>query len=120
MPNSLTQLIIIILITAVITLVIKNITKVPRPKNAVVKLVDYAFPSGHTSISFALATFYTYFIYNLSIDLISKLMLVAVLYAATIFIVYWRLQIRVHTPFQIFIGALLGSLVSMLVVLFVK
>lgn len=120
MPNSLSQLIIILVITSVITLVIKNITKVPRPKNAVIKLVDYAFPSGHTSISFALATFYTYFIYDLSIDVISKLMLISVLYTAAIFIVYWRLQIRVHTPFQIFIGALLGSLVSMIVILFVR
>lgn len=120
MPNSLLQLIIILLTTSIVTLVIKNITKVPRPQNAVVKLVDYAFPSGHTSISFALATFYTFFIYNMPIDLISKTMLIGVIYTATIFIVYWRLQIRVHTPFQIFIGALLGSLVSMIVVLFVR
>lgn len=114
------QLLIIIFITGLLTLLIKNITKIPRPKNALVRLMDYAFPSGHTSMSFALATFYTYFIYNLSIDFISKIMLVGAIYFATIFIVYWRLQIRVHTPFQIFIGALLGSLVSMMVVLFVK
>jgi membrane-associated phospholipid phosphatase len=120
MQNSLTQLLIILIITAVITLVIKNITKVPRPKNAVVKLVDYAFPSGHTSISFALATFYTFFIKDLSINLIDKIILILGIYTAVIFIVYWRLQIKVHTPFQIFIGALLGSLISMVVVLFVK
>jgi membrane-associated phospholipid phosphatase len=119
MPNSLTQLIIILVITALITLVIKNITKVPRPKNAVVKLCDYAFPSGHTSISFALATFYTFFINNLQISVIEKIILIGGMYTAVIFIVYWRLQIKVHTPFQIFIGALLGSLVSMIVVLFV-
>lgn len=118
--NYLTQLIIILIATSVLTLVVKNATKVPRPKNAMVKLVDYAFPSGHTSLSFALATFYTFFIYHLPIDFVSKIMLVCAIYAAAIFIVYWRLQIRVHTPFQIFIGALLGSLVSMLVILFVK
>ena len=113
------QLLIIIFITGLLTLLIKNITKVPRPKNALIRLMDYAFPSGHTSMSFALATFYTYFIYNLSIDFVSKIMLIGILYVATIFIVYWRLQISVHTPFQIFIGALLGSFVSMFVVLFV-
>ena len=116
MNESLLQLILIISFTAIITILIKNITKIPRPKNAFVKLCDYAFPSGHTSMSFALANFFTYFIFNLNIDLISKIMLASVIITGSFFIAYWRLQIKVHTPFQVFVGGLLGVLVAVLVI----
>ncbi|MFA7193396.1 MAG: phosphatase PAP2 family protein [Candidatus Paceibacterota bacterium] len=116
MSDPLTQLILIISITALLTILIKNITKIKRPKNALVKLCDYSFPSGHTSMSFALASFFTYFIFNLNIDLISKIMLVSVIISGAVAITFWRLQIRVHTPFQVFIGGLLGVLVAVLVI----
>lgn len=118
MENILSQLFIIIFTTSVLTLVIKNITKISRPENAVVKLCDYAFPSGHTSLSFAVATFYTYLILNLKIELIEKILLIAVIFTGVILIVYWRLQIGVHTFFQIFVGAGLGFLIA-LTVLFI-
>lgn len=107
----------VIIITLGITLVVKNTTKVPRPKNALVALRDYAFPSGHTSFSFAVAVFYTYFILNLNIEPIEKIMLVALIFAGVVSIIYWRLQIKVHTPLQILVGAILGSLVSLVVVI---
>ena len=109
------QLIIIVVATLVLTHSIKRITKISRPENSLVKLSDYAFPSGHTSMSFALATFYTFFILDLPIDFISKILLVGVLFAGVVSIVYWRLQIRVHTWFQILAGAILGIFISVLV-----
>ncbi len=116
MNTPLIQLILIISITALLTIFIKNITKIKRPKNALVKLCDYSFPSGHTSMSFALATFFTYFIFNLNIDLISKMMLISVIISGALAITYWRLQIKVHTPFQVFVGGLLGFFVSYVVI----
>ncbi len=116
MNNYLIQLILIISITSLLTIFIKNVTKIKRPKNALIKLCDYSFPSGHSSVSFAMATFYTYFIYNLQIDFASKIMLVAVIISGAFSIVYWRLQIKVHTPFQVFVGILLGSAISFAVI----
>ncbi|MCF7831658.1 MAG: phosphatase PAP2 family protein [Candidatus Pacebacteria bacterium] len=116
MQSLIVDISLIIVITLGITLILKNITRVPRPQNALVTLRDYAFPSGHTSFSFAVAIFYTYFILHLNIELIEKIMLVAVIFAGVISIIYWRLQIKVHTPLQILVGAILGTLVSLVVV----
>lgn len=117
MQSLIVDISLIIVITLGITLILKNTTKVPRPQNALVALRDYAFPSGHTSFSVAVAFFYTYFILNLNIEPIEKIMLIAVIFAGVISIIYWRLQIKVHTPLQILVGAILGSLVSLVVVI---
>ncbi len=120
MKPELIQLILIISITILLTILIKNLTKVPRPKEACVDLDDYSFPSGHTSMSFALATFFTHFISNLNIDSTSKYMLIGVIVAGAFFIAFWRLQIRVHTLVQVFAGAFLGIAVASVVVFVFK
>lgn len=116
----LAQLTLTLLITAFFTIFLKKLTKVPRRQDAVINLNDHAFPSGHTSMSFCLVTFYTFFILDLPIDLFSKIMLIGVLILAAIFIVYWRLQIKVHTPLQIFAGALIGIVVAICSVFLIK
>jgi membrane-associated phospholipid phosphatase len=117
MNNILSELILIIFTTYILTLVVKNITKIPRPQNAIIKLCDYAFPSGHTSLSFAVAAFYTELILNLKIELIEKILLIGVIFLGVILVVYWRLQIKVHTPFQIFAGAAFGFLIASVVMI---
>lgn len=49
-----------IVVTLIIITVLKKITKVSRPRNAKVHLKDYAFPSGHSGVSFAGATSFVF------------------------------------------------------------
>lgn len=101
--------------TSSVVVLLKQTLRIPRPKNALIKLSDNAFPSGHTSIAFALATFFILFVLNLNITNPERLLLMVGFVAAACAVAWWRLELRVHTIGQVGAGAIVGVLLALLV-----
>lgn len=94
---------------------LKLITKIPRPRGALVTAPFGSFPSGHTASVVFLATtapvVLATHIGEYSSTLHAVLWVVACIVAAS------RLILKVHTPLQVIVGALIGYLVPTLVLL---
>ncbi|HRY31195.1 MAG TPA: phosphatase PAP2 family protein [Candidatus Paceibacterota bacterium] len=96
------------LLTSILTLLIKDVTKISRPADALIGLNDYAFPSGHTAIGFFLLTFLANYIWRSNKSRLFKSTATLILTLAILAIVASRLILRVHTLTQILAGAVLG------------
>lgn len=105
------------LTSATVTFTLKNIVKRNRPfvkfKNSYYNkdnspTDEFSFPSGHSSLSFSIATL-------LTLRYLDKPLLITAsyLYAATI--AYGRVYLGVHYPSDVLSGALIGSLSSVLI-----
>jgi len=113
--ESVIELIVILIVTTVVVLGLKNRMKVARPANAKVSAKGYAFPSGHTAFSFALATFYAGLAMRLAIPFVETLLIILGVFTGAFFILAWRLQVRVHTVGQVVAGAGIGVVIALLV-----
>jgi len=113
--KSVIELVVILVTTTVVVLGLKNSMKVARPANAKVSVKGYAFPSGHTAFSFALATFYAGLVIRLSVPFIETLLLILGVFTGAVFILAWRLQVRVHTVGQVIAGAGIGIAIALFV-----
>jgi Membrane-associated phospholipid phosphatase len=96
-----------VLTSAIMTVVMKNIAKRPRPFVSypdIEKITSgggYSFPSGHTSGAFAFAT-------SLSIDC-PKWYVILPSYIWASSVAYSRMDLGVHYPSDILMGAIVGT-----------
>lgn len=102
-------------VTLLIVDIVKKITRVPRPVDALVQLSDYAFPSGHSAFAFTMATVVFLFLINSKISKPSKVVLSIGLFLVAGHTAYQRLLLQVHTLNQVIVGAILGIVVAMVV-----
>lgn len=102
------------ILTTSLVLLIKNITMISRPENAIIKLDDFAFPSGHSAMSFALIILFSYFILNENKNKKLNYFFIFILVICAIFISSTRLILNVHTITQSIAGALIGIIISIL------
>lgn len=117
--KELTQLKIFVLalfLTAVLTLLIKDLTKVERPANALIGLDSYAFPSGHTSITFFFLTFLINYILKSTRSRFAKIFSISIFSIIAISIPASRLILGIHTIFQIIAGAVLGTTITLWII----
>jgi membrane-associated phospholipid phosphatase len=117
--KELTQLKIFVLalfLTAVLTLLIKDLTKVERPANALIGLDSYAFPSGHTSIIFCFLTFLINYILKSARSRFAKIFSISIFSIIALSIPASRLILGIHTIFQIIAGAILGTAITLWII----
>ncbi len=117
--KELTQLKIFVLalfLTAVLTLLIKDLTKVERPANALIGLDSYAFPSGHTSITFFFLTFLINYILKSTRSRFAKIFSISIFLIIALSIPVSRLILGIHTIFQIIAGAILGTAITLWII----
>jgi undecaprenyl-diphosphatase len=103
--------------TAIIMLVLKVVIAAPRPftvlSNVHVLLPNergYSFPSGHASITFAIATVVYFYHKRLGIFL----------YLFSLLVALSRIYVGVHYPIDVLAGILLGLVIPILFHLFFK
>ena len=97
--------------TLLVNVVIKNIVHRPRPifpPNTSSCPTDFSFPSGHAATAFAAATVLTFF------DKKRRLFY----YTVAILISYSRIYLDCHYFFDVIIGAIIGYLISRLLLSF--
>ncbi len=107
--------------TFIVTFLLRRVIKRPRPKsesNYIPKLNRYSFPSIHTSTSFSFAIslgFLSFWLF----DEISLLMVIAFLFLLVLAMLIGisRIVVGVHYLSDIISGALLGSLITLLIFL---
>lgn len=100
---------------SVVVAVLKNIVKAPRPENATVFIKDPAFPSGHAAGSTYYAVSASIFFFNQTeVDVALFLSLFFILLAAIISVT--RVVLRVHTTFQVLVGAVIGIFTALIIV----
>lgn len=99
--------------TSGVVVFLKRVCKVARPPHALVTLSDYAFPSGHTSIAWALATFFILFVNGLPIMLAERMVLIFGFVLAASTVAWWRLELRVHTLGQVIAGGMIGVVLAL-------
>ena len=101
--------------TVAIVVLVKFGFNTARPEDATLKLSSYAFPSGHTAMG---AYFITTTLLTLwgvvSNNLYYFIAFVGV--SAALLVAASRVMLRVHTPFQVIAGALVGIGIPLLVV----
>lgn len=111
-----TQFILSIGVTFALTDFMKEYFMVERPADALVQLSDYAFPSGHSSVAFAIATFLIYKISKSKISRKLKIIYYVIIFLTAAAVAEYRLLIKVHTIDQVIVGALLGIVVTVLAI----
>ena len=100
--------------------VLKNIFKVPRPSNAYVIETGYAMPSGHASLGFFLAVFLIYYIVKKPGNSFRETIGWIILGAFAIIIAASRVFLNVHTINQVTIGAIIGTAIALLAILYTR
>jgi membrane-associated phospholipid phosphatase len=103
-------------LTAILTLLIKDLTKVERPVDALIGLDNYAFPSGHSSITFFFLTFLINYILKSSHGRLAKIFTISIFSIIVASIVASRIILGIHTYFQIIAGAVLGIAITILII----
>lgn len=93
---------------AVSTQLLKEFFMVARPENALVQAAGYAFPSGHAMGALYLALFAAYSVSSFTKPARYSVYLFAAAFALTIGAS--RLQLGVHTPFQVLGGYAVAAL----------
>jgi len=107
-----------VLLTVIITMaliyVLKNIFKIPRPfevlegvNQLIAENTGVSFPSGHSAFIMSLATS-VYFIH----PEYRKFLFVKVLFVFAFLVIYSRVFVGVHYPFDVAVGALIGTIVA--------
>jgi len=111
MKRNILQILLSGALTFILVDFLKNIFRVPRPENALIKLNDYAFPSGHASVSFSIAIVLVYIIIKSCLKRDNKFLMSVVVFCGAGYIAYTRLLLQVHTVDQILIGSLVASII---------
>ena len=105
-----TYLIVSTIILSFLIYFFKNSLMVERPENALIEIDGYALPSGHSALSmFFGIVAYQLFIKNLKKKYRAPLVFGVI--ALVLSIGLSRIYFGVHTPFQVFIGFLMGAIV---------
>ncbi len=99
-------------LTVGLTLLIKNITRIDRPIDALIGLDGYAFPSGHAAISFFFLTFLINYILKSKRNKTFKIISISIFAIIAVLVSASRIILGVHTIFQVTAGAILGTLVT--------
>ena len=94
-----------ILTSASLVFIIKNLVKRPRPLHKLIEVGGYSFPSGHATISTALA-FSLYLIFKDKVKSENLLLILAVIYP--IMISFTRVYLNVHYVSDVLAGIGLG------------
>lgn len=108
--------------TYAFTYIIKYLTKIDRPINALIPTGGYAFPSAHSSISFFFATFLSFLILNTGIYIkaSTKYLMIGFLYLIAVLIAISRIALKVHTFDQVVIGSAVGILITLIFIKSIK
>jgi membrane-associated phospholipid phosphatase len=103
--------------TSLAVWITKRLFVVPRPEGALIELSSYAFPSGHAAISFSVAVTGAWLLSQHSSFSRRAVYGFTFLFTLTALLVsYSRVVIGVHTWFQVLGGAIVGTLVPLVVV----
>jgi len=105
-------------LTAGLTFIIKRLVNAERPVDALIKLSDHAFPSGHAALSFFMLVFLTFYVLKSEKSRFIKILSIVIFSINAILICLSRLVLKVHTLDQVIVGALIGSIVTILVIHF--
>lgn len=97
---------VVLMLSAIYTFILKDITRLPRPSIGVHSLTDYAFPSGHTLTA---VTVWGYLAYQLR----NRFTTLAVMFII-LMIGFSRLYLAYHFPGDIFGGLIFGGLFLLL------
>jgi membrane-associated phospholipid phosphatase len=100
------------------TELLKNTFQTQRPADALIETFGYAFPSGHAAGSVFLALTLCYFARTLKNPL--RYLLYILLAVAALAIGYSRFELRVHTPFQIGAGHIVGIVFALACILAIR
>lgn len=95
-----------LIVVVVVVNALKLIIRTKRLDGALVKTALGAFPSGHAAASASLAVLIPYTASVIEPSVVLPLGLLVALIAITVSIS--RVVVRAHTPFQVFVGAILG------------
>lgn len=104
------------LVSFLVTYIIRNIVRRPRPKfdtDFVPMLKDWSFPSAHSAVAFSLATSISLLAFQLWISPFVWLGVV-ILFAAALVIAISRLAVGVHFLSDAIVGALIGIATSVI------
>lgn len=97
--------------------ILKVIFRVARPMDAMFELSSFAFPSGHSAGIAFLMVGILYLVKGTVSDVL--FWLIALLLLGIVAIVAMsRVILRVHTPFQVFVGLSIGYILSILIFMF--
>lgn len=112
-PNNIKGIIIILLSTIIAVIssqFIKFIYKIPRPENMLVLETGYSFPSGHTTVSFAICSTVIFLLFKYFKDhrFYINYLHTTLFTLTAVPISLSRLVLNVHRPIDIIFGALLG------------
>ena len=110
--NKLKRLVIIWLtfITSLVSVfILKNIFMIPRPNLSLIEASSYSFPSGHTTLMFAILSLIWFNFPDNKLIKYSWLFL-------TILTAFSRIYLKVHYLTDILAGALLGLIISELII----
>lgn len=105
-----TYLIVATLLVSFLIYFFKNSLMVERPENALIEIDGYALPSGHSAMSIFLGIIS----YKLFIKHLKKKYRLPLIFGVIILVLsigLSRIYFGVHTPFQVFIGFLMGAIV---------
>ncbi len=99
--------------TAGITQIIKSLTHIARPQDALVAISGYRFPSMHASLVAAAATTIVWYVWthyaSKKIRVLSLLLALCVVAGVS----YTRLMLQVHEPIDVIAGSTLGIAISL-------
>lgn len=118
-PNGIKGVIMILLSTIVATLLSQTIKygyKIPRPIDMLVQESGYSFPSGHTTVAFAICstTIFLLFKYFKDHRWYINYLHVTLFTLTALLISYTRLVLQVHKPIDVVFGILLGLISTFL------
>lgn len=98
-------------LAAVVVTAAKHIFKIARPEHMLIVETGYRFPSGHATLSFAFCTAFVWSLYTYRNMRSSWLLLLL-----PVLISYSRLYLQVHRLIDVVVGAILGTLCTVVVV----
>lgn len=104
-----------IALTYVTTLSAKAFFHVPRPDSALVELNGYRFPSMHAAIAGAFLASIWWYVYMGTSSVLLRFFVSAITISLIGIIAWSRVFLEVHEPIDVFVGVLLGILISFII-----
>jgi len=100
--------------TLAIVWILKNLFKIERPENSIIKVDGYAFPSGHAALSIFLG-YITYILFVKKLENKYKYPITLGIIMLVISVGLSRLYFGVHTPIQVLAGYFIGIITPILI-----
>ncbi len=101
--KSTTKYLLSLILVLSITFFLKYFFHIPRPENALVEVMSPRFPSGHTAVSFLMVGYFKNRRYRV----------LFLIYA--LLVSYSRIYFGVHKYIDLFVGAMIGFFVPLLI-----